>query len=133
MAKWCDEGETSVGNVYLKATAKPSYYLGLFKNTTEPAETAVLADITEQSALGYARIQLLDADWTEEATKGVFHNLQKTFTASGGNWGSVYGYFICTVASGTGGLLVAAELFSDGPYTVNDGWSVKVTPKVTIS
>ena len=133
MAKFCDEGETSVGNVYLKAGSGVSKYLGLYKNTTEPAEGDTLAAITEQSALGYARIQLLDADWTEEGTKGVFHNLQKTFTASGGSWGPIYGYFICTVVSGTGGLLLAAEQFSDGPYTVNDGWSVKVTPKLTIS
>jgi len=133
MAKWCDEGETSAGNVYLKATAQPDFYLGLYENTTEPAETDTLTAITEQSALGYARIQLLDADWTEQATKGVFKNLQKTFTASGGSWGNQYGYFICTVASGTAGLLIAVEQFSDGPYMVNDGWSVKVTPQVTIS
>lgn len=133
MAKWCDEGETSVGNVYLKAAVGVSKYLGLFKNITEPAETAVLIDITEQSGLGYARIQLLDADWTEQATKGVFKNLQKTFTAAGGSWGSIYGYFICSVATGTAGILQGVELFTDGPYTVNDGWSVKVTAQVTVS
>ena len=136
MAKWCNEGETSVGNVYLKATAKPDYYLGLYKNTSEPEETAVMTDITEADTPGqngYARIQLLDADWTEQATKGVFKNLQKTFTASGAAWGSIYGYFITTAATGTAGKLVGVETFSDGPYTINDGWSAKVTPQVTIS
>jgi len=133
MAKWCDEGETSVGNVYLKNDTQVSKYLGLFKDTTEPAEDATLATITEVSGNGYARIQLLEADWTEQATKGEFKNLQKTFTAAGGTWGAVYGYFICTTASGTAGKLLAVELFSDGPYTVNDGWSVKVTPTVTTS
>jgi len=29
--------------------------------------------------------------------------------------------------------LIAVEHFSDGPYTMNDGWSTKVTPKVTLS
>ena len=63
----------------------------------------------------------------------ILLQLQKTFTANGGNWGDVVGYFLTDVASGTAGKLVAVEDFSDGPYTVNDGWSVKVTPTVTIS
>jgi hypothetical protein len=136
MAKWCDEGETSVGNVYLKATAKPDYYLGLYKNVAEPGEADTMAAITEAQVIGvngYARIQLLDADWTEQATKGVFKNLQKTFTANGGAWGSITGYFITTAAAGVGGKLIAVEHFSDGPYTVNDLWSVLVTPQITIT
>jgi len=134
MAKWCDEGETDVGAVYLKQSSRAAgLYLGLYLDTSEPGETATLASITEISGNGYARIQLLDADWTEQATKGEYKNLEKTFTASGGNWGDVYGYFICDVASGTSGNLLAVENFSDGPYTVNDGWSVKVTATVTAS
>jgi hypothetical protein len=135
MAKWCDEGETSVGNVYLKATAQPDYWLGLFKNSSEPAETDTMTAITEAAplgTLGYARIQLLDADWTE-SPQGVFTNLQKTFTCATTNWGSIYGYYITTAETGTAGKLIAVELFSDGPYTVNVGWAVKVTPKVTIA
>lgn len=134
MAKWCDEGETSVGNVYLKATAGVAKWLGLYENATEPGETDTMAAITEQAVgLGYGRIQLLDADWTEQATKGVFLNLQKTFTAAGGAWGDQYGYFITTAQTGTAGKLICVEHFSDGPYTVNDGWSVKVTCTITIS
>jgi hypothetical protein len=134
--KWCDEGESSVGNVYLKAGAQPDYYLGLYNNSTEPAEDAIMSSgITEVDVVGshgYARIQLGDADWTE-SPQGVFTNLQKTFTASGGDWADAYGYFITTTATGTAGLLIAVEHFSDGPYVVNDGWSVKVTAKITVS
>ncbi len=134
MAKWCDEGETQVGDSYLKGTAPPQLYLGLYKDVTEPAEDATLATITEVTvANGYARIILVKADWTEQATKGVFKQIEKTFLANGGDWGSVYGYFLTDVASGTAGKLVSVEDFSDGPYAVNDGWSVKVTPQVTIS
>jgi len=132
MAKWCDEGETSVGNVYLKTGSAVSKYLGLYLDSSEPAETATLGTISEVTGSGYARIQLLDADWTEQATKGEFKNLQKTFTATG-NWGNVYGYFVGTVATGTAGSLLAVENFSDGPYAVNDGWSVKITPTITIA
>ncbi len=132
MAKWTDEGETAVGNIFLKNQAQVSKYLGLYMNAAEPGETAVLADLTEPAGNGYARIQLADADWTEQATKGEFKNLEKTFTASGGNWGDVYGYFITDDPTGTTGDLFAVEHFSDGPYTVNDGWSVKVTSTVSI-
>jgi hypothetical protein len=91
MPTLCNEGRTNIGDVYLKAVAKSSYYLGLYKNTTEPAKDKVMTDITEADTPGqhgYARVQLLDADWTEQATPGVFKNLQKTFTASGAAWGA---------------------------------------------
>lgn len=134
MPKWCDEGETLVGDIVLRKDAVTDFYLGLYTDTTEPAETATLTTITEVTvANGYARILLTNTDWTEQATKGEYLNIQKTFTANGGNWGNVYGYFLTTVASGTTGKLAEVEHFSDGPYDVNDGWSVKVTPKVTIS
>lgn len=134
MAVWCNEGETSVGNVYLKGQARPTgFFVGLYLDVAEPAEDAVVTDLTEPVGNGYARIELLDADWTEQATKGVFQNLEKQFEASGGNWGDAYGYFVTTELTGTAGLLINAEQFSDGPYAVNDGWVVKVTPKVTIT
>jgi len=103
--KWCDEGETSVGDVYLKAAAQPDFYLGLYNNNTEPAEDAVMTDITEVHPLGthnYARIQLGDADWTE-SPQGLYTNLQKTFTATGAAWSDAYGYYITTAATGTAG------------------------------
>jgi hypothetical protein len=134
MAKWCNEGETSVGDVYLGGGAQPDLYLGLYKNSSEPAEDDVMTDITEAQtpgSNGYNRIQLGDGDWSE-SPQGVFTNLQKTFTASGGDWGDIYGYFITTAATGTAGKLIAVEHFSDGPYPMNDGFSTKVTPKVTV-
>lgn len=133
MAKWCNEGETSVGDVYLKNATQVLKYLGLYLNTTEPAEDATLTGITEPTWTGYVRIQLAEADWAEQATKGEFLHTQKTFSHGGGSGVQVYGYFICTVASGSSGKLLAVEHFSDGPYQVNPNWSVKVTPKVTIS
>lgn len=132
MAKWCDEGETNVGNIYLKNQAQnTNLYLGLYTNTTEPAETATLASLTEPVGNGYARIALTPADWTE-SPQATFANLQKTFTASGGDWGNVYGWFLATSSDGTG-KLVMVEHFSDGPYNTPNGSIVKVTPKITIA
>ena len=133
MAKWVDEGETLVGNIFLKKATVTDLFIGLYEDVAEPGETDGLAELTEQAVgLGYARQQLVSANWTESPV-GTFTNDQYTFTASGGAWGDQYGYFICDVTSGTAGNLVAVEDFSDGPYTVNDGWSVKVTPVVVIA
>jgi hypothetical protein len=139
MPKMCNQGINEVLNYWwaglLGASAvspRPSIYIGLYTApTSEPAATATLSSLTEPSGYGYARIQLNDGDWT--VASQIATNLQKTFTASGGNWGNVYGYFICDCASGTSGNLIAVENFSDGPYNVVNGGSVKVTPKFTES
>ena len=133
--KLCNEGETSVGNVYLKGEAQPAFWLGLFKNVAEPAEDDVMTDITEADTPGqngYARIALGDADWTE-SPQGVFTNLQKTFTCATLAWGDCYGYFVTTAETGTAGKLVSAELFSDGPYPMSVGFITKVTPAITVA
>lgn len=133
MAKLCDEGEAEIGDLALKkATQYDNLYLGIYTApTTEPVEDATLTSLTEPSGGGYARIALAYGDWTKVGS--VFTQLQKTFTASGAAWGNCYGYFICTVATGTAGKLWAVEQFSDGPYNVPDGGAVKVTPKMTFS
>jgi hypothetical protein len=131
MAKMCNEGINDALNILWKGTTRPSFYLGLYTNTSEPAATATLTSITEPSGGSYARVALSDGDWT--VASQIATNLQKTLAASGAAWGNVYGYFICTAASGTSGKLYAVEQFSDGPYNVVDGGSVKITPKFTES
>ena len=135
MAKWCDEGENWILDVALKKnTAQPTnVYLGLYSDpTTEPGETATLATVTEPSSGGYARIAVAcGGDWTLSGSE--ITAAQKTFTASGAAWGNVYGYFLCTVSSGTSGKMLAVEQFSDGPYNVIDGGAIKITAKLTCS
>lgn len=133
MAKWCDEGENRVAGILFGSTAvDATLYMGLYTSpTTEPAETAVVADLTEPSGGGYARIALTRGTWSVTASAAAY--AQQTFTASGGAWGNVYGYFINTDSSGTAGKLLAVEHFSDGPYSIGDGDSIKISPTVTIS
>lgn len=130
MAKLTNEGETNVLEVYLAGDARGDLYLGLYTDATEPGETATLATISElpEGVDGYDRIALADVDWN--VVDDLATNVQKTFTASGGDWGDVYGYFICDVITGTSGNLLFVEHFSDGPYDVLDGLSVLVTPAV---
>lgn len=130
MAKMCNEGINDILSIALKGTTRPSFYIGLFTNTTEPAATATLASITEPGAGAYARIQLTDGDWAVAAQ--VATNLLKTFTASGGDFGNVYGWFLCTAASGTSGKLYLVQLFTApaGPFNITDGNHIDVTPAV---
>ncbi|CAK0749038.1 conserved hypothetical protein [Gammaproteobacteria bacterium] len=138
--KWCDEGENRVAKILFVSTAVENYYMGLYNNVAEPSEAATCvaltttAGITEPAAVGaggYARCVLTRGSWS--TTGSVAAYAQQTFTASGASWGSVTGYFITTASAGTAGVLMAVESFTDGPYTINDGDSVKVTPSISIS
>ncbi len=133
--KTVNEGEIDVGTWYLKndqsSRGADALYLGLYTDTTEPLETATLASgITELALTGYARIQLLDAGWTNVA--GVFTNAEKTFTA-GEIWPAVYGYFICNVSTGTAGELIFVEQFNGAPFYVANAKTVKITPAITVA
>lgn len=132
--KIVNEGRTYLGLVGVKNGTQrgaDSWYLGLYLNTTEPLITATLASgLTELALTGYARIQLLDADWTNVV--GVVTNLAKTFTA-GEDWGNIYGYFITDVASGTAGDLIGVEHFSTGPFNIANTKTVDVTAELTVT
>jgi hypothetical protein len=120
-----DEGENRVLNILFEATS--DYELRLFTSpTVAPGETDAFAAFTEPSGSGYAVITLTrGTDWTVTADEATC--AQKTFTASGGAWGNVYGYFICVATTHE---IIFSELFSDGPYNIVDGGSVKVTAKI---
>jgi hypothetical protein len=133
--KWCDAGENRIAAIIFGATAVESYYMGIYKSpTTEPGETAVMADLTEAGTPGsggYARIQLARGSWSTSGSVASY--AQQTFLAAGASWGACYGYFLTTTSAGTAGPLMAVEQFSDGPYTINDGDSIKITPSITIA
>lgn len=129
--KVCDEGEWFLANAALVSAAESAnLYLGLYTDVAEPGETANLSTISElaEGANGYDRIALAAGDWV--ITDDESEQLQKTFTANGGDWGNVTGYFITDVANGTAGNLIAVENFDDGPYNVLDGLSVLITAKI---
>lgn len=134
LLKWCNEGKSSIGDVYLRAQSQPSFYLGLYANSDgEPAVGAIVDDLDEPSgANGYARIALADNEWTE-TSQGTFTNLQKTFTCATADWGDVYGWFICTAASGVDCDLITVEQFTNAPHHIHVGDTEKVTPKLTFT
>ena len=132
--KLCDQGETFLANAALKSAAESAnLYLGLYKvPTSEPAETALLTDLTEPAGVdGYARIALPAAGWTISGINPtVAEQPQKVFTAANA-WGNVYGYFVTDDPSANAGNMIAAEQFSDAPYDVPANGVIKITPKLT--
>jgi len=123
-----DEGENRVLNILFEATSVENYELRLFTNpTSAPGETDVFTDFTEPSGNGYAlKLLTRGTDWI--VADSLATATEKTFAASGGNWGNVYGYFITAVTTHE---VIFSELFSDGPYNVVDGNSVKCIAKIT--
>lgn len=107
-----------------------SLYLGLYTNAIEPENDAGLDDLDEVSASnGYARKRLLRGAWLI-ADGYATHEIQ-TFLASGGDWGTVSGYFLATTPDNTG-KLIAVQHF-DTPFTIVDGKGLKINPAITAS
>jgi hypothetical protein len=104
--------------------------LRLFQSNTTPAETDVAGTYTESSFTGYANISLTGANWTITAGAPSHADYaQQSFTSSANQTAQqVYGYYLTRV---TGGELMWAERFPDGPYPVsNNGDVIKVTPYI---
>lgn len=104
-----------------------SLQLGLFTNSSGLSASSVLADITEPTGGGYARITLTDASWTVDAN-GLAEYVKQTFVASGTPFNlPIYGFFIAT--TGTSPKLLHFQVES-GPATVSVNESYSVTPKI---
>jgi hypothetical protein len=130
---WCDEGENRVLNILLGDTpVDGAWYLGLYKNSVEPGEDAKVSDLTEPSGFGYARKPLSRglANWTITADEATYP--EQTLLAQGGDWGNIYGYFITTTLTGTGGKLMGLEHLGSA-YSVLDGKGIKIIPKLKCS
>lgn len=131
MSKLVNEGENRIANILFGSQAvDDALYIGLYTDSEEPGETAALSGLTEPSGNGYVRIALTRGSWV--ITNSIAAYAEQTFTADGGNWGNVYGYFIATSADNSGKLL-CVENFSDGPYNVFDGDSIKITPSIEVA
>ena len=129
-----NEGETLIAQVIHQRThadRDADLELGLFTNAA-PTETITEATITEPTGTGYARITLTDASWS--ITNDVASYAQQTFTGGAGGWtGSIYGYFIASKSSGGPPRLLYVEIDGNGPYTINENDTYKITPNITIA
>ena len=116
----------------LNYSATGNVVLRLYSSNTTPGETDTTATYTEATFTGYSAITLTGASWTvTNADPSVASYAEQTFTSSAGSQNqAIYGYYV-TNAAGT--VLMRAERFTDGPYTiVNNGDAIKVTPQITL-
>jgi len=129
-----NEGETLIAQVIhqrIHADRDATLELGLFTNAAAD-EDLTEATVTEPTGTGYARIVLTDATW--DVTGAVASYAQQTFTGGAGGWtGSIYGYFVASVSSGGTQRLLYVEIDGNGPYTINENDTYKITPNITIS
>lgn len=142
LAKWIkmyagivpNEGETLMGQVIFQRThvdRDATLELGLFTNASID-DTITEATLTEPSGTGYARITLTDASWS--VTGGVASYAQQTFTGGAGGWtGSIQGYFIASVSGGGTQRIICIEVDGNGPYTINENDTYKITPNITFT
>ena len=133
MAGFCpDEGEACIADLVWKrdqTDRDANLELGLFTNSS-PGETITEATITELTGTGYARKDLTDASWTGRADARAY--AQQTFTGGSGGWtGSIQGYFIATKSAGGTQRILAIEVDGNGPYTIGEGDTYKITPSNT--
>ena len=126
-------GEVIVVNATTTKTVGENLVLGMFKNNYSLLESTVTADLTAADFTGYSAETLTAASWT--TTAGAPTNTtypEVTFTSTAGSQSQpIYGYYLTQVTSG---LLVWAETFTDGPYTItNNGDTIKITLNFTMA
>ena len=128
-----DEGETLLARVIHLRThvdRDADFELGLFTNVGV-GETITEATITEPTGAGYARITLTDASWSISGRESQY--TQQTFTGGAGGWtGAVQGYFVCTKSAGGTKRIVYIEVDPNGPYSIVENDTYKVTPFDTV-
>lgn len=110
--------------------------LQLFENDKTPGESDVHGDYTAPNDGSYGAQALTGASWTIATDAGVTEAsyAQQTFTFAGeGSAQSIYGYFVTSTTAGSATVLLWAERFTDGPYTIpTGGGTIRITPKVRL-
>lgn len=124
-------GEELALKNFLNHTAPQSQLMKLYTNNITPGETDTHSTYTEMSTQGYASKALTGSSWVitpGAPTSAAYAEQTWTFDGTGGST-SVYGYYVVQTTSG---VLMWAERFSDGPYTIaNNGDQIKITPTIT--
>jgi hypothetical protein len=125
-----NEGDSFIATMVINNTTTDrgtGLELGLFTGTPTSTTTySTLSKVT--SNLSPVTYTLADNTWTGAADSRSY--TQQTFTASATIAG-VTGYYIAT--RGTTPRLIAVEIDTNGPYTLNLNDTYKITPTITIA
>ena len=110
------QGELLILNtLFLGDPAPSSYYVGLDNRANLNFTDTLLSLVDEPSGNGYARQQILPAQFVLSLTSGSNYQISGpiiNFTASTGSWGPVQNLFLTNVAVGTGGTLISSVRLS---------------------
>ena len=108
--------------------------LKLYDNDITPAEGDSFSTYVESTGTGYGDTTLQGDSWTFAIEAGdTVHAdyAQQTFTYTGGD--TLYGYYITSKDDVGDTIVLWAERFTDGPYTIpGGGGTVKVTPRIEL-
>jgi hypothetical protein len=120
-------------NYILNKDAPENISMLLYVNNVIPDENSTEATFTEMTnGLGYTTggISLTPGSWSVisgNPSQAEHTEVTWTFTGAAGN---VYGYY---VTRDTGGELLWAERFTNGPFNITtNGDEIKITPRLTL-
>ena len=120
-------------NYILNIDAPENISILLYSNNVTPNENSTEATFTEvANGLGYTTggISLTPGSWSVisgNPSEAEHTEVTWTFTGAAGN---IYGYY---VTRDTGGELMWAERFTNGPFNITtNGDEIKITPRLTL-
>ncbi len=120
-------------NYILNIDAPENISIRLYSNNVIPTESSTVATFIEMSnGLGYLTggQSLTPGSWSIiSGNPSQAEHTEMTWTFTGAA-GLVYGYY---VTRDTGGELMWAERFSNGPFNITtNGDQIKITPRLTL-
>ena len=108
--------------------------LRLYDNDITPAEGDTIGTYSISGGTGYGDTLLTGDSWTIETAAGdttAATYAQKSFVYTGGD--TVYGYYIMGLDSAGDSVVLIAEKFSDGHYTIpSGGGTINITPRIEL-
>jgi hypothetical protein len=120
-------------NYILNIDAPENISIRLYANNVIPDENSTVATFTEvANGLGYTTggQSLTPGSWSVisgNPSQAEHTEVTWTFTGAAGN---IYGYY---VTRDTGGELMWAERFTNGPFNITtNGDEIKITPRLTL-
>ena len=120
-------------NYILNIDAPENISIRLYANNVIPDENSTVATFTEvANGLGYTTggQSLIPGSWSVisgNPSQAEHTEVTWTFTGAAGN---IYGYY---VTRDTGGELLWAERFTNGPFNITtNGDEIKITPRLTL-
>jgi len=125
-----NSAEVLILGYILNKNAPTELNIKLYANDIIPSEADTVSTYVEVSGGGYVEKQLTAASWSISAGNPSTSEHPQVPWVFSGVAGLVYGYY---VVRRTGGELLWAERFTNGPYNIaQNGDEIRVTPRLNL-